>query len=324
MSVTLLPLDPATYRRSHLHDEDRIWQETNCYVDLWVEVLNGLGLDVTAALGFTLNLDFQGDQWLFFKFPLEDLRALYGFDVNEMNVWRPLDHHVEEQLAMGRMMTVEVDSWFLPDTAGVSYRLEHVKTSVATNMIDRPGKRFGYFHGSGYYEASGEDFDGLFRLGTHTEPVLPPYVELVRLDDVRRPEGDELTALAVALADEHIGRRSLTNPFSRFRKRFEDDLAWLREQDIAIFHQYAFANLRQCGACAELAAEFLRWLDARGVPDLGAAAEPMLAIATTCKTVQFKLARMAAGRTVDIGPLLDELEQSWEAVDAVLAQRHRA
>ena len=35
---------PGTYRRHAIHGEDRIWAETNCYVDLWIELLHALGL----------------------------------------------------------------------------------------------------------------------------------------------------------------------------------------------------------------------------------------------------------------------------------------
>jgi hypothetical protein len=73
-AVDLLGLDPATWRPSALHGADRIWPETNCYVDLWVELLPALGHPVEAALPFTVLQDFEGDQFTFFKFPLEDLR----------------------------------------------------------------------------------------------------------------------------------------------------------------------------------------------------------------------------------------------------------
>ena len=45
-------------------------------------------------------------------------------------MWRPLAEHVAEQLAMGQPAHVEVDAWFLPDTAGISYHAEHVKTTI--------------------------------------------------------------------------------------------------------------------------------------------------------------------------------------------------
>ncbi len=83
-------------------------------------MLHALGLDPVAAAAFTLSTDFEGDQWTFFKFPPEDLRALFGLEVAEFNVWRPALDHAEEQLELGRLFTVEVDAWFLPDTRASS------------------------------------------------------------------------------------------------------------------------------------------------------------------------------------------------------------
>ena len=134
-----------------LHATERIWTETNCYVDVWIEVLHALGLDPVAAAAFTLSCDFEGDQWTFFKYPPEDLRGLYGIEVAELNVWRPVVDHVGEQLALGRLCTVEVDAWFLPDTRGVSYRVEHVKTTIVPTRLDRAGRRLDYFHNAGLF-----------------------------------------------------------------------------------------------------------------------------------------------------------------------------
>ena len=48
-----------------------------------------------------------------------------------------------EQLALGRPAIVEVDAFYLPDTAGTSYRAAHVKTSIGIQAIDvrRPPAR---------------------------------------------------------------------------------------------------------------------------------------------------------------------------------------
>src|ERR1700753_4169491 len=61
-----------------LHDPARAWPETNCYVDLWIEVLDALGLDPIACFGFTFSTDFEGDQWTFFKPSFGDIWELYG------------------------------------------------------------------------------------------------------------------------------------------------------------------------------------------------------------------------------------------------------
>ena len=55
------PLSPATYARHPLHLADRGWPESNCYVDLWIELLHAHGHEPLAALPFTFTADFEGD-----------------------------------------------------------------------------------------------------------------------------------------------------------------------------------------------------------------------------------------------------------------------
>ncbi|HEX3870428.1 MAG TPA: DUF1839 family protein, partial [Pirellulales bacterium] len=102
MKHHVLSLDPIAYQRHRIHTQDRRWAETNCYVDVWVELLHAWGFEPLAALPFTVAIDFEGDQWTFFKFPLADLTELYGLDVQELAIWRPLVSHVEEQIVLGR------------------------------------------------------------------------------------------------------------------------------------------------------------------------------------------------------------------------------
>ncbi len=322
-----MEIDSASYRPHPLHASERTWTETNCYVDLWIELLHALGLDPVAAAAFTLSTDFEGDQWTFFKFPPEDLRALFGLEVAEFNVWRPTVDHAEEQLELGRLFIMDADAWFLPDTHGVSYRTAHVKSAMVPNRIDRDARRLGYFHNAGYFELEGDDFDGVFRLGRYEDPtVLPPYVETVRLDRLRR-DPDEIVAGAVALTREHLARRPLTDPMMRLEQRLDADAAWLRSEDLETFHQYAFGTCRQCGASAELAASFVDWLGAHdpalspsGVSDLEAVAEAFRTVAVTAKAVQFSLARQSKGRTVDLhGPLAEMGLAYRAAMDGLVA-----
>jgi hypothetical protein len=120
---------PTVYLTHFLHDDERTWPETNCYVDVLVSLLHALKLDPVAGLAFTLGIDFEGDQYTFFKFPHGDLRTLYGVEVQELNPWKSILVHASEQLALGRLLLPEVDSFFLPDTVGVSYRIEHTKST---------------------------------------------------------------------------------------------------------------------------------------------------------------------------------------------------
>src|SRR4051812_48246955 len=156
MMVSLFGLDPATYTPSALHDSDQIFPETNCYVDLWIELLHAQGIVPESAMAFACMVDFEGDQWTFFKPPPDELMRLYGIDVHEMQLYRPTAEHVLEQARAGRTMTLEVDSFYLPDTASSAYRMAHVKSSIAVEGIDPVQQRLRYFHGAGYYELSGE------------------------------------------------------------------------------------------------------------------------------------------------------------------------
>ena len=324
MTRALLPLTADTYRPHPLHANERTWSETNCYVDVWIEVLHALGLDPLAAGAFTLSADFEGDQWTFFKFPPEDLRVLYGVEVAEMNVWRPVVDHVAEQLGFGRLCTVEVDSWFLPDTRGVSYRIDHVKSTIVPQMLDRAGRRLGYFHNAGYYELDDDDFDGTFRLGHHADPTsLPPYVEVVRLDRIRRDD-PELVERAVALTADHLARRPADNPVSRLGARLAADLEWLARQDLETFHLYSFGTCRQCGASAELAASFVDWLTLHHGTGTESAAGAFRDLAAGAKALQFALARVVRGRHVDLRSILEPMEQHWAAAMEVLVARYGA
>jgi hypothetical protein len=275
-----------------------------------------------AAAAFTLACDFEGDQWTFFKFPPEDLWSLYGIDVAEMNVWRPVVDHVEEQLAMGRLCTVEGDAWFLPDTVGVSYGTHHVKTTIVPSRIDRAARSLGYFHNAGYFELEGEDFDGLFRLGAHEDPLaLPPYMERVRLDRIRR-DAPDLVARVVDLARAHLARRPDDNPVVRMAGRLRDDLPWLATQDLEMFHLYSFGICRQCGASTELAASFVDWLAEHDGPGTEAAADALRDVSEGAKGLQFALARVARGRSVDLDAVTGAMAARWDEAMDLLERRY--
>ena len=304
VTLNVLGLDAEFYRPSPLHGPDRTWVETNCYVDLWIELLHTLGLDPRAGAAFTLGIDFEGDQFSFFKFPLEDLRELWGIEVAEINVWLPLAQHIETHLRRGRLLTIEVDGWHLPDTAGVSYQFDHVKTTIAVQMLDQERRRMGYFHNSGYFELSGDDYAGVLRLDPDPA-ALSPYVEVIKLDRFVRRGPDDVRRIVARQVAAHLGRRPEGQPIRAFRNRFDADVAWLVAGEGRHFHRYAFATLRQLGSAAELAASLCDWLER----SQGSA--HFRRVAATAKTMQFKLARAASGRTVDFDSLFDLMETEW-------------
>ena len=89
MSCQVLAIDADGYQSNRLHHSHMPWQETNCYVDVWIELIHALGFDVEPSLAFTLAVDFEQDQWTFFKPPLNDLNELYGIEVEELMFFRP-------------------------------------------------------------------------------------------------------------------------------------------------------------------------------------------------------------------------------------------
>lgn len=315
-------LDPATYRPHALHSPERLFPETNCYTDLWIELLHGRGFEPLAMLAYCVAVDFEGDQWTFFKPPPEDLARLYGLEVQELVVYRTLPEHLAEQLGLGRGVIVEVDAFHLPDTIGRSYREQHEKTSIAVESVDLERETMRYFHSAGLYEVAGEDYRRLLRVGGRfSADVLPPYVELVRGDRLPATAADDLRAVAADLLDAQLRRMPLDNPVARFGERLERDLPRLLA-DRNAYHLYAFATVRQCGAAWEAAASFLAWLaDGDGGP-LAEAADGYVDLAGMAKTLLFKLARASAtGRTLDTGPAIDELAAAWDRAAGLLDRR---
>ena len=307
-------LSPTSYQNHMIHGESRAWAETNCYVDVLIELLHGLGYDPVAALPFTIGIDYEGDQWTFFKYPHEDLYTLYGIEVQEFNPWRSLVEHVDKQIELGRPVLVEMDSFFLPDTAGTAYRTHHEKSTIAVNAIDIDKQYMGYFHGASYYELQGKDFIDIFQLdGLAHERMLPPYLEYVKQRNLQPPlTGNQLLEASEAILKKQLKLIPQTNPFDKFKDAFSKDFEWLLAEDLETFHLYSFATLRQYGACFELVETYLQWLQQQGRPNLDNAITAFGDISNTAKTFQFQLARaIARKRPMDFTPI-DTMAKSWQ------------
>lgn len=319
MMKQILPLDPTHYRRHLIHGEDRKWAETNCYADVWIELLHAWGFEPIAALAFTVAIDFEGDQWTFFKFPHADLYELYGLDVQELALWQPLTRHLEEQVALGRPVLVEMDSYYLPDTAGTAYQRAHVKSTIAVNEIDVEERRLGYFHSQGYYHLRDADFVGVFHLDGPADPArMPPFAEFVKRRATPDLRGDELTRRSVELLRRRLNLLPEANPFQVFRTRLDADLKWLTAETLDTFHQYSFATLRQFGACYELSATYLQWLQDHGVKNLDEAIAAFTDMSAGAKTVQFQLARaMTRKKPLDLSAI-DQMAERWQTAMAEL------
>ncbi len=305
-----------------LHADGPVWRETNCYTDVWIEILHAIGHEPLAMLGPCLRVTLEADQWTFFKPSFDDLFLLFGLDVVEANPWRGLLATCEAAIASGRIAIPEVDSWFLPDTAGVAYRLAHVKSSIAVFSIDVPKRQLSYAHNSGRYELSGDDFDGLFRVGAYESggTHLPPYVDICTVSDAERRTITDLADAALDLLRRDRGRLPTRNPFLTWAERFSDELDAVRAGGDEAFHAYAFTTFRQFGPAFELAGSHLAWIAKHSsastdvTSTLSRAAEHFTSVAATALVFQMRTARaVISGKPLDPTTWTKSLADDWQA-----------
>lgn len=298
------------------------WPTTNCYVDVWTLILDSWQLDPTAGLGFTVAQDYEGDQFTFFKYQHADLEWLYGVVVSELMLYPSWEDRIAEQIRIGRSVLIEVDGYYLPDTRTTSYRTQHTKTTIGIDSIDIEGSRLTYFHNTGRYTLSDQDYDGVFNRLAWQRPadeVLPPYAEFVSR---RWPPkfGSALTDASVAMLQRHLRRRPEQNPICRYRVDFPRHMDWLMARPHR-FHDYAFAVFRQLGANYELLANHVDWLQQNCFTDLTAARDAARRLSAGAKTLQFKAARITnRGRFDACDTIFDALERDYAAVISHLDQ----
>ncbi len=309
-----------TYRPHPLHSIDRCWPETNCYIDVWIEILHALDLPPEAALGFAAVQDFEGDQFTFTKFQLADLETLFGLNVQELSLYDPVEEHVARQIGRGRMCLMEGDPYFLPDTGVAAHGVRHGKTTIAVNRIDLVGRRMEYFHGAGYFALAGDDFEGLFRAPPEGFAPFRPYTEFTTLTPTRRPAA-ELRRLASESLERHWRRRPDANPVRAFQAVMPERAAALADKGQDAFHDFAFHNLRLLGANFALLGSALDWLSDGEDPR----ATHCRRIADSAKTAQFQLAKaLARSRFEGLGACLDTAAAAWDDLFEASPARKRA
>jgi hypothetical protein len=283
--------DAPAHAAHPLHGQDRAWPETNCYVDLWIELLHHRGLAPEAMLGFTVRQDFEGDQFTFFKPSMAEIEALYGLRLDELAVYDGLERHALIQAARGSVVMVEVDAIFLPDTAGTTYGREHSKTTIGILAIDEANRRLDYLHNAGRFALSGADYDGIF-----AETTLPPYAEFVRNVGDPAPAA-RLPHVALDLLRKNLRGAPRRNPVRAFAGALAETGEGLVVRPLSVFHKYAFNTTRQLGANFEMLGSHLAWLTDSGAGEFTTAADAATRLASEAKAFQFQLARGFAKRS---------------------------
>ncbi len=139
--VSLFGHDPATYTPHWLHAGDRTYLETNCFTDIVIELLHARG-DEPAGGARVVRPDGLRER------PVDVLQAVCRWTSRSSSAWTSTrcsrtgrsPSRSRSCSALGRTMTVELDAWYLPDTAATSYGNAHVKTG-GHRRVDRPRRR---------------------------------------------------------------------------------------------------------------------------------------------------------------------------------------
>jgi hypothetical protein len=290
-----------------LHANDRNWPQSNCSVDLWIELLHYWGYDPVAAMAFTLTLDYEGDQFTFFKIPSGDLETLYGTKLLELSIYDDLEKHVLQQVRRGNVVLVESDGFYLPDTTGISYKSRHTKTTIGINAIDPEAGELTYFHNDVFGTLRGDDYAHV--MYKTDRPVLFPYVEFVKQTGMVPASQQALKTIASGFLNRSVEQliRTRLHPIAGFRGAFEGHVQQLSN---ATFHEFAFNHFRMLGSNFEFLGSFLSWLD------LHSSAEHCVIIAEQAKALQFKTARMVARQRFD--PCTDVFDRMELAYDSIV------
>jgi hypothetical protein len=304
-----------------LHRGERIWHDSDSHVDLWIELLHGYNFEPRAALAFTVTQDFEDDQFTLPRLPLDDIDKLYGLHVQELSIFDSLEERVLTQTRRANTVLIEVDAFYLPDTRAIAYRRAHVKTTIGVDAIDPDARRLGYFHNTGYYVLTGDDYDRVLqRPGTGgVASELFPHVEFVK----RAREAPTGTALAEISADTlcaHLLRRPDDNPITRWRAAFPGQVETMLERGEPYTQQYSSNVMRQLGSNFEFLAQYLGWMRKQGFDIPHEAHASAQKIASEAMVLQCKLARALSRQRRDhCDASFDLLERAYEQSVPVLA-----
>ena len=260
-------------------------------------------------MGCTVRMDFEGDQWTFFKPLPRTSSCCSGSTSTRCSPTARCPSRPPSRSPSGRTMIVELDSWYLPDTAATSYRAR-TRQELGRRRGDRPGgERLRYFHGTGLYELDGEDYRGVFRLGRRfSDDVLPPYTELVRFDAGPRLRGRGAARGRACAAARPPRPPPREQPVRALRRRSSS--ATCRACSRATprdYHAYAFATVRMAGSAFEVAR--LPGAVAAGRRAPTAPRRRCSGSSRAARCSRFKLARR---RPFDPEPALAALAAAWD------------
>ena len=262
-------LDAATYQRHALHAEDRVWVEKNCYVDIWIEVLHALGLraagDAAVRRRASTSKAISGRSS---SRRTTSCCDLYGVDVQELNVWRPLLEHArraprrrQADLDRGRRVLAARHRGHRLPARSTPRRRSSSRTSISTSSGSATSTT------PATTRSRARTSRRLFRVGAAPDPTfMPLFAELVRIDRVVKRPAAELRAMSRALLARHLARRPADNPVRALRRSASRrDLPGLTDEgprrSITRGRSRRCASSARRWSCLQL---HLRWLERSG------------------------------------------------------------
>ena len=249
---------PTEYQSHPLHADERAFAETNCYADIVIELLHARGDEPTRGART------RGSHRLRRR-PVDVLQAAIrttsrrcsGSTSTKCSRTGPLPEQIAEQIADGRTLIVELDSWYLPDTHATAYRREHVKSSAVMEAIDTDGEAAALLpQRAGCTSSRVRTSMRRFVFDLPTGDDHAAAVHGARAVRRRRAlAGAELQRRAPALLARTPSPRTPARTRSPVSpRRSGPHLPRLLEQSHADYHAYAFATVRMAGSAFELCA----------------------------------------------------------------------
>jgi len=331
---------PMSGHRLHTQ-ETPIGAETNCYVDVWIELLHAWGFEPLAALPFNRGPPtLKGTSGPFLQvFRCLTLRTLFGLDVQELAIWRPRSWGTSRS-RWAWDVPVSRRARFLSSAGhrrGPPISKQHQK-STGRRRCDwtSRGRRLGYFHGQGYYEGwEADDFPSASsawrpRARSSLSAPLRGIREASRgaaAESVESLVGIFALASLQTAVDASCRR---TNPFVRFKGR--DSPRDLELADVRHRSRYSTSTRSRRFASSvpatRAAATYPRLVaDSRNAPDWTGRSPACRASPQGPRTLQFQLARaMSRQKPLNLNSLDDmgrDMAVDHGAVDDARPRRPR-
>ena len=246
-------------------------------------------------LACTVAPHFEGDQWTFCKPTATELAELYGRarrGADDLAV-APRARRGAARARTSRL--VEVDAFHLPDTAGVSYRSAHQKTTIGIVGLDEAQRRLDYYHNAGRYRVA--------RRGARRRAELARCSARISLPSRSSWTRSRARVRRGAICSGNVRERSprdgsparesrIPSPRGRRGPRTtRRDCAATRSGVLPRLGVRVGATGRRDGGAARDSGA----IGSDGGAGIAAAAESLRTIARTLKAQQFRLARLPRG-----------------------------